>query len=290
MTNALEVLATGPLTTVQDLGRPGWAALGVGRSGAADRASLRLANRLLANPDDAAALEVTAGGLVVRAVGHLLVVVTGAVGPVSAAGRDVYLNELLQLDDGDELRVGTPVAGLRTYVAVRGGVAVTPVLGSRATDSLSGLGPPTPAVGDLLPVGPAPVDFPVVDAAAVVPPTTGEVTLRVILGPRDDWFTPEAVGTLLSAPFTVSAASNRVGMRLMGDALARRRDDELPSEGVVRGALQVAPTGLPVLFLADHPVTGGYPVVAVGLEVDVDRAAQAAPGIVVRFTTEQSRP
>lgn len=287
MTSALEVLATGPLTTVQDLGRPGWAALGVGRSGAADRASLHLANRLLANPDDAAALEVTAGGLVVRAVGDVLVVVTGAVGPVSAGGRDAYLNELLHLDDGDELRVGPPVAGLRTYVGVRGGVAVAPVLGSRATDSLSRLGPPTPAAGDVLPVGSAPADFPVVDAASVIPPAATEVTLRVVLGPRDDWFTQDAVGTLLRTPFTVSSDSNRVGMRLTGNVLARRRHDELPSEGVVRGALQVPPTGLPVLFLADHPVTGGYPVVAVVLEDDVDRAAQAGPGIVLRFTTDQ---
>jgi biotin-dependent carboxylase-like uncharacterized protein len=289
VTSALEVLATGPLTTVQDLGRPGWAALGVGRSGAADRASLHLANRLLANPDDAAGLEVTAGGLVVRAVGHLLVVVTGAVGPLSAAGRDAYLNELLQLEDGDELQVGPPVAGLRSYVGVRGGLAVAPVLGSRATDSLSGLGPPRPAAGDVLPVGSAPADFPVVDAAAVVPPAASEVTLRVVLGPRDDWFTQDAVGTLLSTPFTVSSDSNRVGMRLTGDALTRRRDDELPSEGVVRGALQVPPTGLPVLFLADHPVTGGYPVIAVVLEDDVDRAAQAGPGIILRFTEQRQR-
>jgi biotin-dependent carboxylase uncharacterized domain len=287
VTGALEVLATGPLTTVQDLGRPGLAPLGVGRSGAADRTSLRLANRLLANPEDAAALEVTAGGLVMRAVGHLLVVVTGAVGPLSAAGRDAYLNELLPLDDGDELRVGPPAAGLRTYVGVRGGVAVPRVLGSRATDSLSGLGPPIPVAGDVLPVGSAPVDFPVVDAAPVVPPAAGEVALRVVLGPRDDWFTDDAVATLLHRPFTVSADSNRVGMRLTGDALARRRHDELPSEGVVPGALQVPPTGLPVLFLADHPVTGGYPVVAVVLEDDVDRAAQAGPGTVLRFATEQ---
>jgi biotin-dependent carboxylase-like uncharacterized protein len=287
VTSGLEVVATGPLTTVQDIGRLGWAALGVGRSGAADRASLRLANRLLANPDDAAALEVTAGGLVVRAVGPQLVAVTGAVGTLAVAGRVVSLNELLPLDDGDELRVGPPVAGLRSYVGVRGGVAVAAVLGSRATDSLSGLGPPGPVVGDVLPVGSAPRDFPVVDAAAVVPPTTDEVTLRVVLGPRDDWFTQEAVDALLSTPYTVTADSNRVGMRLAGEALTRQRDDELPSEGVVPGALQVPPTGQPVLFLADHPVTGGYPVVAVVMEDDVDRAAQVGPGRVLRFTAGQ---
>jgi allophanate hydrolase subunit 2 len=144
-------------------------------------------------------------------------------------------------------------------------------------------------LGDVLPVGPAPPEFPVVDAAAVLPPARGDVTLRVILGPRDDWFTPEAVGTLLRAPFTVGADSNRVGLRLTGDVLTRQRRDELPSEGVVRGALQVPPTGLPVLFLADHPVTGGYPVVAVVLEDDVDLAAQAAPGTVLRFTTDLGR-
>ena len=112
----------------------------------------------------------------------------------------------------------------------------------------------------------------------------------MVLGPRDDWFTQEAIDTLLGTAFTVSADSNRVGMRLTGDLLTRERHDELPSEGVVLGALQVPPTGLPVLFLADHPVTGGYPVVAVVCEHDVDRAAQAGPGMVLRFTEDQRHP
>ncbi len=279
----LEVLATGPLTTVQDLGRPGWAALGVGRSGAADRDSLRLVNRLLGNPEATAALEATLGGLVLRAVGDLVVAVTGAVGPVTVGGRDAPLNTVLHLDDGAELEVGTPVAGLRSYVGVRGGLDVAPVLGSRSTDVLSGLGPPRPAVADVLPVGLAPAHFPVVDAAPVVPPSNGDLMLRVALGPRDDWFTEDAINALLGTAYAVSPDSNRVGMRLTGASLSRRRADELPSEGVVSGALQVPPSGQPVLFLADHPVTGGYPVVAVVLEDDIDRAAQARPGTEVRF-------
>lgn len=282
--SALEIVATGPLTTVQDTGRSGHAALGVGRSGAADAASYALANRMLANPAGAAALEATLGGLRVRARSPLTVAVTGAGVPLRVDGRGAAMNTVLRLADGAELVMGAPARGLRTYLAVRGGVDVPPVLGSRSTDVLAGLGPDLPAPGDLLPVGPPPAGFPNVDLAPVPPVGGPETTLRVVPGPRDDWFTGDALKTLLTCSYEVTSRSDRVGARLSGPALERSRDGELPSEGMVPGSLQVPPTGEPVLFLADHPVTGGYPVIAVVRAADLPLAAQARPGTAIRFT------
>lgn len=188
---------------------------------------------------------------------------------------------MVRVAAGSELSLGTPAAGLRTYLAVRGGIDVTAVLGSRSTDTLSGIGPPPLGAGMVLPVGPAPAAYPTVEHAPVAAPTNDEVLLHAMLGPRADWV--RNAEQLATTAWTASGRSDRVGMRLEGVALERAREDELPSEGLVRGAVQVPPSGAPVLFLADHPVTGGYPVVAVVLDADVDRAAQVRPGHRVRF-------
>ena len=277
----LEVFATGPLSTVQDLGRPGLAGIGVGVSGAADRGSLRLANRLVGNGEDVAAVEVTLGGLEVRARGDLTVALTGAPCPTTVDGRVVPVNTVLRVPSGAHLRLGRPERGLRSYLAVRGGIAVEPVLGSCATDTLAGLGPVQPRPGVVLPVGEPPQAFPVVDVAPAR--SADDLVLAVVPGPRDDWFAEGALAALLSEPYEVTAESDRVGMRLSGPALARACGGELPSEGMVSGALQVPPSGQPTLFLPDHPVTGGYPVIAVVVAADVDRAAQARPGQRLRF-------
>lgn len=283
MTREVEIVEPGALATVQDRGRPGHAALGVGRSGAADRASLDLGNRLVGNPVDAAAIEVTLGGLRVRAHGDLVVALTGAPCPADAGGRGVGPNAPTHLPDGDVLTVRPPASGLRTYLCVRGGIEVEPVLGSRSTDVLAGLGPPPLATGSRLPVGPAPRTQPNVDQAPVAAPPAGDVELRVMPGPRADWFTADALDALCSASYEVTPESNRVGSRLDGPHLGRRREDELPSEGMAHGSLQVPPSGQPTLFLADHPVTGGYPVIAVVVGDDLDAAAQARPGQRIRF-------
>ena len=282
MTRALTVLATGPLTTVQDVGRPGQASLGIGRSGSCDRAAAALANRLLGNPADAAVLEVTFGGLEVRAETALTVVTTGA----RCAGAVAH-NAPVRLRAGQTLRLGLPGSGLRTYLGVRGGIDVPAVLGSRATDVLSGLGPPVVRDGDLLPVGTSPLPMPDVDLAPVPEPEAGEVTVAVLPGPRGDWFGDPGWKRLTGQAWTVTAESNRVGLRLDGAPVERLHSGELPSEGMVRGALQVPPSGTPVLFLADHPVTGGYPVIGYvaddPLRSDVDRCAQLQPGQTLRF-------
>lgn len=283
MTRSLTVLETGPLTTVQDAGRLGQAALGIGRSGACDRSSYRLANRLVGNGVGAAVLEVTFGGLSLRAEAGVTLVVTGA----RCAGNAPH-NAPVFLPAGAELHLGMPESGLRSYVAVRGGIAVEPVLGSRSTDILAGLGPPVVADGDVLPVGETVGPMPGVEVAPVKDPVGDEVTVRVLSGPRRDWFSSDAWETLTGGRYGASADCNRVAVRLEGDPLERVRPGELPSEGMVRGALQIPPSGTPVLFLADHPVTGGYPVIGYIMDDDVDLCAQLRPGQSLRFSDSRA--
>lgn len=277
----------GALTTVQDHGRPGYAHLGVPRSGALDIASLHLANRAVGNDAGAAGLETTLTGVALRATASIVVAVAGAPCSVQRDGVPVAWGAPVMLRAGQILDVGPATHGVRSYVAIRGGVAAAMTLGSRSADLLSGLGPAPVTQGDVLDVGPspgvgaAPAAWPG-PVAAQVP--AGELVLPVRLGPRDDWFTPHALALMFSATFTVSESSNRVGLRLRGPQLERRERGELVSEGMVRGAVQVPPDGAPVVFLADHPVTGGYPVIGVVSAAGVAAAAQARPGMPARFT------
>ncbi|MFB4287660.1 biotin-dependent carboxyltransferase family protein [Nonomuraea sp. ATR24] len=277
----IEVLGSGPYATVQDLGRRGLAHLGVPRSGAADEASLRLANRLVGNPEVLAGIEATFGGLRLRFGRGAWVALAGAPCPVRGPAR-AGMGVPFWVPGGGELALGAPAWGLRTYLAVRGGVAVEPVLGSRSTDSLSGLGPPPLAPGTRLPIGDA-ADRGGIGVDLAPLPGPGPAVLRVLRGPRDDWFAEGALAALCAAPYEVSQDSNRVGVRLRGAELARGREGELPSEGMVAGAVQVPPSGQPIVFLADHPPTGGYPVIAVVREADLGVAAQLRPGDEVRF-------
>lgn len=276
----LTVLAPGAQSLVQDRGRPGLAGQGVGPSGAADRRSHDLANRLLGNDPGAATIETVLGGLQVRADCALTVVVTGAPAPVLLDGAPMGHNAVLRVAAGSVLTLGHPPTGLRSYLGVAGGVDATAVLGSRATDLLSGLGPPPLAQGSVLPIGAALAPLPLVDQAAVWSPCAGPVVLRARRGPRSD----RVDGAPFGREWAVSSRSDRIGVRLDGEPMRLIEGrGELPSEGVVRGALQVPPSGEPVLFLADHPVTGGYPVVAVVRDADVDLAAQARPGQTIVF-------
>jgi biotin-dependent carboxylase-like uncharacterized protein len=267
----VEVLRAGALTTVQDRGRIGLAHLGVPRAGALDAPAADLANRLVGNDVSAAVLEVTLGGFAMRADAGLWVAVTGA-------GRQHARAEWLAA--GATLEVSPPGEGVRTYVAVAGGVDVDPVLGSRSTDTLAWVGPPRVADGDLLPVGrvtgePRGLDVP-------RPPARGP--LRLHPGPHGRHFEPHALEALCAATYAVRSASNRVGLRLDGPAVRRTGDAELESEGMVLGAVQVPPDGQPVVLLADHPTTGGYPVVAVVDAADLWQCAQLRPGEDVWFT------
>jgi biotin-dependent carboxylase-like uncharacterized protein len=284
----LEILRTGPLALVQDLGRAGLAHLGVTRSGAADRRSHTLANRLVANPDDRAAIEVTFGGFMARVRGGGVdIAVTGADTNPSVNGIAFGTNSIQHVHDGDVISMGIPRAGVRTYLAVRGGLDVPPVLGSRSYDVMSGIGPLPLQPGTVLPVGEHTDDYPELEQAPVAAIEKHLVELLVVPGPRDDWLLdPDA---LVRTIWMASDRSDRVGMRLDGRPLQYRWPDrQLASEGVTRGAIQVPPNGLPVILGPDHPVTGGYPVAGVVAEDDVDKVAQIRPGQYVRL--HWSRP
>ncbi|MGI9124044.1 MAG: biotin-dependent carboxyltransferase family protein [Mycobacterium sp.] len=287
--SALEVLTTGPLAVVQDLGRPGLAHIGVSDSGAADRRSHNLANRLVANPLDRATIEITAGGFSVRVLGDGVdVVVTGADAGPLVDGIPFGLNSVRRLRPGQVLSLGMPSAGLRSYLGVRGGIDVTPVLGSRSYDTLSGIGPAPLRPGDQIPVGRAPEDFPELELAPVAPVSAGTVDLRVVGGPRDGWFADP--GALVRTEWVTGDRSDRVGIRLSGTPLRWRRPGrQLPSEGATRGAIQVPPNGQPVILGPDHPATGGYPVIGVLVDADTDSLAQLRPGQAVRLRWIRTR-
>jgi len=285
----LDVLRTGPLTLVEDLGRPGLAHLGVGRSGAADRRAHALANRLVANPADRATLEITLGGFSAQVRGGAVVIaVTGADARPAVDGVPFGLNSVRYLRPGQVLSLSTPQDGLRSYLAVRGGVDAAPVLGSRSYDTMSQIGPPPLRPGDAVRIGRVGEDFPELEQAPVTPITGDPVTLTVLPGPRDDWFVDP--DSLVDTRWTASDLCDRVGVRLAGPPLRLRWPDrQLPSEGAARGAIQVPPGGQPVILGPDHPVTGGYPVIGVVADSDLDTLAQLRPGQQVRLRWNRPR-
>ncbi len=275
----IEIVNPGIGSSFQDLGRLGLSHLGVGRSGAADRPSHGLANRLVGNEESEATIE-SCGGLSVRFHQPAVVAVTGAHGVIDVRhGRPMAVNGVEHLPAGAEITLRAPDVGMRYYVAVRGGLEIAPVLGSRSFDTLAGLGPQLTA-GLRIAIGPDP-NTPITIDLGVRPPLTTEIHLTE--GPRRGWFTSEAWGILTSQPFTVSPSGNRVGARLSGPPLERVAIRELLSEGLIEGAIQVPPDGQPIVMLADHPVTGGYPVIAVVAPYHVPSVAQARPGAALRF-------
>ena len=292
----LHVEATGLQALIQDLGRHGHGDLGVTASGAADRTAARQANRLVGNSSSEAVIEALLGGLSVTAHGDHVLALAGAEARATITSpahvRTAPVRRPFALLDGETLTLEEPAAGMRAYLAVRGGIEVEAPLGSRATDVMSGIGPDPLAPGMFVPRRVDPGHRLVGDAEPPVrrtPTAHGLTTLRVVLGPRQDWFDADSLERFTAQQWTVTAESNRIGVRLRapddGAPLTRAKDGELASEGVFTGALQVPPSGEPVLFLADHPVTGGYPVVAVVVPEDLGTAAQLPPGARVRFTT-----
>lgn len=282
----IEVLSPGPLTTIQDLGRPGWAHLGISRSGAADRGALRLANRLAGNPEAAAALETSLQGPRLRFHADTIVVLAGAPCDARLDGAAVAMHQARPVRSGQELAIGRAVRGVRTYIAFAGGIDVEPVLGGRGTDTLGGLGPSPLRRGDQFALGVRRAPPPRVDAVPVDDDPAEILAVALLLGPREDWFDPGDVAALRARSYTVTAASNRVGVRLEGEPLRSVRDGELRSEGIVPGAVQVPPAGQPIVLLADHPTTGGYPVIGVVPARDLDRVAQLRPGGGLRLVPE----
>lgn len=262
----IAVVRSGIASTFQDRGRTGLAHLGVGAAGAVDRGLAALVNRLVGNEPDAVVIE-TCGDLELRAEAPVIVASSADLAPTT-------------LTAGERIVVRPGARGrLWQYVAVRGGFAVDPVLGSASTDTLAGLGPDPLVEGQQLRIGRASDGFTVVDHA---PLRELGAVVRVVPGPRRDWFSDASWDQLVTAPWTVTTTS-RIGVRLSGGSIERVVERELPSEGLVPGAIQVPPGGEPVVMLADHPTTGGYPVVAVVHPDDVAIVGQHSAGSQIRF-------
>ena len=281
----IHILATGPQSLIQDLGRSGWANIGVGPSGAFDRGALRLANRLVGNRETTACIETLGGGFRLAVNEPTIVCVTGSDGPISIITNGVERltarNAPIALGADEVLAIDSPTFGLRSYVAIRQGLRVESTLGSASTDTLASIGPAVLVAGQEFSLANEAISHPPLDLA-VARPISGP--LHVILGPRWDWFTPVAQAEFLRETWAVSPVSSRIGIRLIGTALERVESSrELASEPMVTGAIQVPPDGLPVILGPDRPTTGGYPVIAVVVDAHLDRLAQLAPGTSVTF-------
>jgi antagonist of KipI len=285
----IEVLDGGMLTTVQDLGRFGYQRYGVPTSGALDAFSLRAANRIAGNPDDAAGLEATLIGPRLRFVAPATLALAGGDLGARINDRPAPSWESLVVRPGDVLSFTGAREAVRAYVAVTGGLDVPVVLGSRSTYPRSRLGGvegrPIES-GDVLSiVAPRPV---LLGGTLHLPPVRRPAyghahVLRVVLGPQDDRFTAAGIGTFLSATYTVTPRSDRMGSRLDGPAIEHVRGADIVSDGTPLGAVQVAGDGVPIVLLADRGTAGGYTKIATVIGPDIPRLAQAAPGDTVRF-------
>jgi biotin-dependent carboxylase-like uncharacterized protein len=294
----LRVVKPGPFSTFQDLGRRGRGHQGVARSGAFDQHSHRLANRLVGNDLEAATIEILLGPCEFESTGDVIVSITGTdalavVGrydsPANVDSRGPWMqireascNVAFVVHAGEYLRIGTPSNGLRTYLSVRGGFGISSVLGSRSYDSLGQIGPSPLRADDLLLIGPSPT----ADAWFEVVPRRlpiGPIGIPLLLGPRHDWLSENGRAELESLTWTIDPATNRTGIRFAGPPLERRQG-ELPSEAMIPGAVQLPPSGLPIVLGPDGGTTGGYPVVGVIPQSGLDALAQRRPGQEVRFT------
>lgn len=283
----ITVLDPGLLCTIQDLGRPGVAHLGVPCAGAACPPALQWANRLVGEPDTAAGLEFLLGGFRVRFEDATRFALAGAPVEMSLDGRPVPMDTSIRAEAGSVLTARRSRHGLRTYLGAAGGIAVPTVLGSRSTDTLSGLGPAPVTAGTSLPLG---VPTNRVRPDHMLPPPDlderadgGQIDAEFVWGPRETWITDEACALLVTATWRVSTQADRIAARLDGPALTHRAQRELPSEGLPLGAIQVPPSGQPIIHLANHPPTGGYPVVGVVRRRDVWRIGDARPGTPLRL-------
>lgn len=283
---ALLVVKPGLLTTVQDRGRFGYQASGVPVAGPMDSFSHRLANQLVGNDPDAATLEITLIGpeLVVEA--DTTMAITGAQFDVACNDHSLPAGASFGVRAGSRVKFGRLHHGARAYLAVAGGVQTAPVLGSRATHLVSrmgGLAGRALVAGDRLPIAMGAGPRPHRKSAGLTLPPQGRALLRVLPGPQDHWFAPEALKMLVSVGFRISPRSNRMGYRLEGPPLPRVKDGELISEPVGIGAIQVPAAGEPILLMADRQTAGGYPKIGHVISADLPLAGQLAPGDFIEF-------
>ncbi len=282
---SIQVVSCVGFASLQDEGRRGVAHLAVPTGGAFDRASFSLANRILGNSPRAAAVESCRAQLVFVANTNCEIAVTGAPVSIQVAGYEQAMNEPLFVRKDVVVAIQPSQLALRTYIAIRGGFDVEPVMGSRSFDELARLGPRPLAQGDSLPIG----NDSVSDLPNSLGPVRGvslsdSVTLRVWRGPRWDWF--GNASSITSANFVVTSKLNRVGVRLDGHSFTWDTTRRLASEGVAMGSIQVPVDGVPLIFGPDHPTTAGYPVIGIVDPRDMSTLAQVTPGTRIRFALE----
>lgn len=284
----LRVIKPGMLTTVQDTGRWGFQSRGVPVAGPMDPCSHRLANALVGNSRDAATLEVTLLGPELEFASERVVAVAGAEFTITLDGRGVPMHAPFVVSSGAHLKFGARQRGARAYLAVAGGIATPPVLGSRATHVISAMGGVSGRplrAGDVLPLFSPPLRQTAgAPTAAVVPLPEGEARARVIAGPQREYFAADALDVLQSAPYVIRHDSDRMGFRLSGPTLTHRRGADIISDATPLGVLQVPASGLPILLMADRQTTGGYPKIATVITADIPIAGQLAPGDAIRFS------
>jgi biotin-dependent carboxylase-like uncharacterized protein len=288
--DAFEVVQPGLLTTVQDRGRYGYQKYGVPVSGAVDDIALRLGNRLVGNPSDAAGIEITVLGPTLRARADAVIALTGAETRAELDGARIPHATSLRVRAGQMLSIGRCIRGLRCYLAVAGGIDVPVLLGSRSTNLVARFGGfqgRALAAGDVLAVGPPAA--PSEDLAGrTVPPRwypgfESPVTVRVVLGPQADGFTSEGLGTFLGSAYQVTQQTDRMGCRLDGPTITHRGAADILSDWIPLGAVQVPGNGQPIILLADRQTTGGYTKIATVIAPDLGRVAQSRPGDSIRF-------
>ncbi len=292
--NIVNVVRPGLVTTIQDEGRWGYQSSGVPVAGPMDPLSHRLANALVGNDRSAATLEATLIGPELQFEDERVVAVSGAEFDLSLDGHPVRVGTSFVAPAGASLAFGERRRGARAYVAIEGGIAVPPVLGSRATHlvtAMGGLGGRALQAGDDLPLGDrrGTVGARPMRTTAALDAPAGPACLRVLPGPHHQSFTAGALELLLSAPYAVSTASDRMGFRLEGPALTDARKGDIISEATTMGALQVPSAGQPILLMADRQTTGGYPTIATVITADISVAGQLAPGDRVMFVACSAR-
>lgn len=286
MNSVLKVIEAGPLSTIQDRGRLGYQRFGISASGAMDTVAFRIANALVGNDDDAAAIEMTLAGVTLKvSEGRCHLAYVGAPAAISVDGVAIEPCTSFIAEEGSTITIGAMRSGLRGYLAVEGGILSEPVLGSRAThtrSNIGGLDGGPLKVGQCIPVG-SPAD-PVVCRELdpkVLPSHLGVV--RVVLGPQDDLFTPAGISTFLGSEYRLSTKVDRMGCQLEGDRIEHAGDFNIVSDGIVNGSIQVPGTGQPIVLLADRQTTGGYAKIATVIGPDLRKVAQARPGQPLRF-------
>lgn len=285
---AIVVVKAGMLTTVQDAGRWGYQSRGVPVAGPMDPVSHRLANALVGNGRDAALLEVTLLGPELEFEDERLVAVAGADFELSLDGRQVPSHAPFTVAAGSHLRFGARRLGARAYLAVSGGITIEPVLGSRSTHLVSGMGGVggrAVLAGDRLPLGDPslPQGMALAPQDAIIALPDRHATIRVLAGPQQDYFAADALAVLQSAPYVIAQNSDRMGFRLEGPRLTHARGADIISDATPLGVLQVPASGQPILLMADRQTTGGYPKIATVIAADLTIAGQLAPSDTIAF-------